>query len=345
MSDGSFARRVTIVGAVAVVAALAVLYMRLLANTFLVLFAGLLFAVLLQGCAKLVRRGLAVPKRAAVLATLLVGFLSLVVLGWWIGPRAADQMMGLPERVASAAENLRASLASTDWGRTAVDRVSSGLQSSASGILGGVMGAFSTVVGAATKILIILFLGLFLAWNPTAYSEPVVRLAPPPTRSRVREVLDAMEDALQSWLAGRLLSMAVVGLLTMTGLFIAGVPLALALGIIAGLLSFVPFVGPLVAAVPAVLVGFGEGPTTALVVALIYGVVQALESYMITPLIEQRVVSLPPAFVLTAQTVMGLLFGVVGVLVATPVALVLVVLVQMIYLEDVLGESVHPAGT
>lgn len=344
MPTDVFVRRVGIAAVLAVLAALTVLYTRLLANTLLVIFAGILFAVLLHGCARVLRGWVPIPRRAAVLATVLLGLLLLAAFGWWMGPRVADQMSGLPGRLAEVVGDLRESLERSGAGRAVIDRFGEGLGATP-GMVGGVMGAFTTVAGAATSAFIILFLGLFVAWNPGIYVRPLLLLLPKEdARSRAREVLDAVVGALESWLAARFASMAVVGSLTVAALLLAGVPMALALGVIAGLLSFVPFVGPITAAVPAALVGLGEGPRTALVVVAIYVAVQAVESNAITPIIEHRVASVPPAAVLAAQTVMGLLFGVVGVLVATPVALTVVVLVQTIYLEDRLGEDVEPAG-
>lgn len=346
MPTDVFVRRVGIAAVVAVAAALTVLYTRLLANTFLVLFAGLLFAVLLHGCARTLHHRLPVPRRAAVLLTLLAGLLLLGALVWWIGPRVADQLSGLPQRLADVVGDVRDSLEQSGVGRTLLDRFGEGLRGAPSGMVGGVMGAFSTVAGGVASVVIIFFLGLFVAWNPGLYIRPLLLLLPEEeARERATEVLVTVVHALESWLAARFASMAIVGLLTVVALLIAGVPLALALGVIAAVLSFVPFVGPILSAVPAVIVGLGEGAETALIVVIIYAAVQAVEGNAITPIIEHRVASVPPAAVLAAQTVMGLLFGMVGVLVATPVALTLVVLVQTVYVEDRLGEDVEPAGS
>jgi predicted PurR-regulated permease PerM len=138
--------------------------------------------------------------------------------------------------------------------------------------------------------------------------------------------------------------MAVVGVLTAIGLWVAGVPLAFVLGLIAALLSFVPYIGPLAAVIPAALVALAEDPTKVIYVFALYGAVQLLESYLITPLIQERAVSIPPAVLIAAQVIMGVLAGAAGVLMATPLAVVLIVLVQMLYLEDVLGDSVSTLG-
>lgn len=336
MTQREYLRRVGIAAAAVVGAALTVLYVRHVVDLLLVLFAGLLLAVAVDACAGLARRRLDVPRRAAVLAIVLGGLAVVGLLGWWTGPRIVDQIALLPRRLATAADELRSTLETTRWGRSLVDRMEGALgPGDLNRMIGGVTGAFSTVVGATTRVLLILFLGLFLAWSPDAYRDPLLRLVPEGSkRARAREVLDTLTRALQNWLVARLESMAVVGLSTVAGLLVAGVPLALALGVIAGLLSFIPFLGPVLAMIPAVLVGLGESTGTALLVVAVYLAVQAVETYLVTPVIQRHEISLPPAFVITAQAVVGLLFGLVGLLVATPLALVAVVLVQMLYLGE-----------
>ena len=138
--------------------------------------------------------------------------------------------------------------------------------------------------------------------------------------------------------------MVVVGGLTALGLWIVGAPLPLALGLIAGLLSFIPLLGPVFGAVPAILVALVESPTLALYVVVVFVVVQVLETYIVTPLIQQRAVSIPPALLLTAQVLLSVLFGVMGMLLATPIAVVAIVLVQMVYIQDVLGDRTTVLG-
>jgi predicted PurR-regulated permease PerM len=138
---------------------------------------------------------------------------------------------------------------------------------------------------------------------------------------------------LQWWFVGRFASMAVTGVLTGIGLWIAGVPMALALGFIAGLLAFVPFVGPIVAAIPGLLVGWVQGPMTALYALIVYVVVQALEGNLITPVIQKKAVAVPPALLISGQLLLGSLFGAWGLLWATPLIVVTMVIVKMLYLD------------
>ena len=144
---------------------------------------------------------------------------------------------------------------------------------------------------------------------------------------------------LRRWLVGQSLLAACVALLTGAGLMLLGAPFAIALGLLAGLMEFVPYIGPFVAAVPAILVGFAEGPQLALKIALLFLVIQMLESYVLAPLIQHKAVYLPPAAILFAQVLMGAIVGALGVAVATPLAAAVMVAVSMLYVEDALGDK------
>ncbi len=133
--------------------------------------------------------------------------------------------------------------------------------------------------------------------------------------------------------------MTVVGILTWAGLMILGIPLAFTLAVIAGLLSFVPNIGPILSALPAVLVGLSVSPIMAVYVIGVYVLVQTVESYLITPFIQQRAVAMPPALLLIVQLIMGVWVGVIGIFLATPLTVALMVAVRMLYIEDVLGDT------
>jgi predicted PurR-regulated permease PerM len=166
-------------------------------------------------------------------------------------------------------------------------------------------------------------------------------LLPPARRSRAHELLSAIGHTLRWWLFGRAVGMTIVGIATTTGLWLLDVPLALVLGLIAAALDFVPYVGPILAAAPGILVALSGGMSHAIYVALLYLAIQLLEGYVLTPLIEQRSVRLPPALTIGAQVLLGVLVGALGVLFATPLTAALVVLIKGLYVEDTLE---HRAG-
>ena len=145
-----------------------------------------------------------------------------------------------------------------------------------------------------------------------------------------------MYCAAGSWVSrcSRFASWLLVGI----GLLLLGAPFAVALALLAGLMEFIPYIGPFVAAVPAILVGFAESPQLALWIALLFLAVQSIESYVLAPLVQHRAVYLPPAVILFAQVLMGVIVGGLGVAVATPLAAAAMVAISMLYVEDVLGE-------
>jgi predicted PurR-regulated permease PerM len=165
---------------------------------------------------------------------------------------------------------------------------------------------------------------------------------PPRRRGRAREVLDELGTTLARWLMGKAVSMLAAGIMTAVGLSLLGIPLALILGIIAGLLDFIPYVGPLMAGVPALLIAFSASPEQALYVALLFGGIQLVQGYLLEPMIDQRTVSLPPALTIAMQVMFGAVFGMAGVALATPLTAVLIVLVVMLYVQDMLGDPVKP---
>jgi predicted PurR-regulated permease PerM len=197
-------------------------------------------------------------------------------------------------------------------------------------------GAFAEGFGLLANLLFILFTALFLAVDPQRYRSSLVQLVPPQGRPRARQVIDQVIDGLKMWLLGRVVSMVLIAIVITIGLHLLGVPLALALGVLTGLFEFIPVVGPLLSAVPAILMGFTVGPMMALYVAVFYLIVQQLEGNVLTPIVQMKTASLPPVLTLTAVVAMGLLFGPLGVLVATPLALVIMILVQELYIHDVL---------
>lgn len=347
MTRPEYARRLLLAGAVAVVAALLVRGIPQLAHLALVLFAGILFAVVIHGFAEFLAARTPIPRKVAGLATVAGIFLTLGVVMWWSGPRMADEFAQLLERIPQIVSDLGDRIQETDWAASLFDRLS-GLQLSPDGqqALGGVTRVFSTMTSAVTSTLVILFVTIFVAWDPSMYLNAVLDLVPEGmARDRLRELLDELGRTLRLWMKARLVSMAIVGALTGAALAIAGIPLAFALALIAGVFAFVPFIGPILAAIPALLIGLGEGTGSAMLVIAIYSGVQLLESYLIDPVLEKALISLPPAFVLAAQVFMGTLFGLMGVFLATPSAVVGVVLVQQLYLRDQLKQDPKPLGT
>jgi predicted PurR-regulated permease PerM len=203
----------------------------------------------------------------------------------------------------------------------------------------------TSFVGGLADLLLIVFGGLFLAAQPGLYRQGFLLLLPPGgSRERVAGTLDASGTALRRWLLGQLVAMLLVFVLTGLGLWAIGVPAALALALLAGLAEFVPLIGPIVAAIPALLIALSDGWQTALWTLLLYLAIQQVESNLIMPVVQHRVVSLPPAVTLFAVVAFGLLFGSLGVLFATPLAVVVFVAVKKLWVRETLGEPTDLPG-
>jgi predicted PurR-regulated permease PerM len=211
-------------------------------------------------------------------------------------------------------------------------------------LIGSMTQALSITVEVGGGFVFIFFVGLYLAASPNDYFGPVLLLLSPEHRPRGREVLAALGQGLGWWLFGRAVTMISLGILTTLALWLFGIPLALVLGFIAGLLLFVPYLGAIAAAIPALLVALMESPAKAFWVAVIYSGVHVFEGYCITPFVQKRAVALPPGLLLSVQLLSASLFGLAGVVFSTPLTVVAIVLVQMLYVQDVLGEKVAVLG-
>jgi predicted PurR-regulated permease PerM len=337
-----FVRRVAIVVGLVALVAISLVVFGLAWTTTLTLFGGMLIGVILDGVAQRIAKWTHAPRTLVVILLLLVMLGATVGAGFWLGPAIADRVAGLSEQVSAAWSDIRTWLAGRPWGESILEDLSTlEVTSVMTPRFGGLL---STTVGSIASLLLVAVFGIYFALDPKSYICGFAQLFHPHQRGRVLELFAAIGRALRSWFVGRFLSMVVVGIGTGIGLWLVGVPLALPLGILAGVLSFVPNVGPILSAVPGVLIGFSIDPKTALWALLVYVGVQVLETYAINPVIQQRVVSMPPALLLAFQILMGLSGGMIGLFMATPMLVTIVVIVQSVYLRDTLGDDVHLIG-
>jgi predicted PurR-regulated permease PerM len=210
------------------------------------------------------------------------------------------------------------------------------------GALGRYLFSFlSSTVAVVGGLLLILFTAIYVGAEPDLYRKGLLHLFPHWARSRADEVLDAIGFTLRRWLVTQLIMMASIGVATAVGLSLLGVKAALALGLIAGLLEFIPMLGPILSAVPGIAMAFLDSPQKALFVALVYWGVQFLEGHILQPLLMKRGVDLPPVVTLVGLSLMAIVFGFLGMLVAVPVIAAVMVTVKMLYVEDVVGDDIQ----
>jgi predicted PurR-regulated permease PerM len=218
------------------------------------------------------------------------------------------------------------------------------LGTEASGFVSRLAGLGMAIFGGLADFFLVIIAGVFIAGNPGVYRDGLVMLFPPSQHERIRTSLDASGEALKLWLVAQLITMAFVAAASAVGLFFLGVPSALALGLIAGLADFVPFVGPVLGALPAILLASTIDGQTALWTVLLFVVIQQIESNLVFPLLGRRVVSLPPALALFAIMAAGVVFGWLGVIFGFPLAVVVFVLVKKLYVRETLGEDTPVPG-
>ena len=341
-------RSVTLLWGVAAAVVVILLVVRVAAEALLLTFAGVLFAAALRGAATWVARRLRIGVGGALALVLAISALASAAVVVWIVPRVDDQVAMLLERLTRSYTELRAQLEASELGRWVLGSVGEVERlASVSRAAGVVMSALG-MLGAA---LFVTAVTIYLASAPRLYTQAVVRLVPPAHRPRAREVLGELARALRRWMYGRIVSMTAVGVTTSLGLWLMGIPLAGTLGVLSGLLGFVPNLGPIASAVPALLIAATVDFNHVLYVGALYLVINIADGYILTPAIEKRAVHLPPAFVIAMQLVFGALFGVLGLTLATPLLACVVVLVHRLYVEDVLegaparklGVLQHPA--
>jgi len=193
---------------------------------------------------------------------------------------------------------------------------------------------FTTTFGLVGSFFVFLFLGIFFAVDSETYRYGILQLVPFKQRETAKDLLDSLTSILRWWLIGMLISMTTIGILTTVGLWILGVPLALTLGLIAAVFTFIPTMGPILSAIPAILVAIINGPWLVLYVILMYILIQSIESYIITPQIQRRTISQPSTLIVIVQLIMGLLTGILGLALATPLLAVISVITKKLYVEE-----------
>jgi predicted PurR-regulated permease PerM len=336
-------KRVLATVAVVAAALLLLLLVWYAVSVVLLVFASVLLAIFFANVSHFVSRHTALAYGWS-LALVTLGLLALGGGGlWFTGAALGQQVDDLLEQVPSALQQLHQRLEQHAWaGRLLAEVPQAGAKiAEQTDVVAKAPRVVSNVFGALAYGVVFVALGLYLAIDPGVYVRGLVRLVPRPRRARVQEVLQEVGATLGHWLVGRIVSMGIVGGITTGGLGLLGVPLAPALGFLAALAEFVPNVGPFLAFVPALLLALTESATRALAVLLLYLGVQGFESYVLTPLVEKRAVALPPALTITAQVLMAVLAGGLGLALATPLAAAALVLVQRLYVEDTLGDALE----
>ena len=309
-----------------------------LADIVLLVFAAVLMACVLRGGADWLAKRIGGPP-GLWLAVILLGLIGGFGLTLWIrGPIIAGQLHDIWVQLRGQVSTIWDRYGSADWLQPVVGRVKGYVEEGTHKIAGMAAGVGTSTLGGLGSLLVMVVTAIFFAIDPTLYIEGTACLMPKSWRARTEEVMRDIGHTLRWWFVGQFLDMCAVGILTAIGLYAIGVKLAFTLALIAALFNFVPYIGALAGAVPAVLVALGQGPQTALYTAILFVAVQTLEGNVIAPLIQKRTVELAPVLTILSQTVLGSLFGPLGLILATPVTAAGVELVKKVYVEDIVGD-------
>jgi predicted PurR-regulated permease PerM len=338
-SEQQFVRRLLIT--VGVVALALVLWQG--RAVLLLIFAAVIVAAVVRAVADPIARWAHLPSKVGLIVAVIALLALFVAASWLFGAEAAAQVRMLMDNLPEAWEKFRQRVSGSVVGGQLRDMLLE-VQPEGSDLLTRTASAMMTLGNALAGVLLAVIGGIYLASEPQFYRAGLLKLIPPARRELIGDALDKSGRALRLWLLGQLISMSIVGVLTGAGLALIGVPSAVALALIAALAEFVPYVGPIVAAVPALLIALNQSNDVALMTLALFVVVQQVEGYVVTPMVQQRIGTLPAAVTLFAIVMAGLLFGAPGIVLAAPLTVVSYVLIKHLYVREALNTPTSIPG-
>jgi predicted PurR-regulated permease PerM len=298
----------------------------------LVVFAGILLGLILRAFADWLAKSVGLGSRFAYFIAVFAILGAIAGTVWVLGPRVVSQAGEIVDTIPRSITRARDSLAKEQWGGYLNSLVERGVDNAD---MTGRLSVFLT--GAADRISLLIIaavIGFFLGLNPDLYLKGVIQFVPESRRMRAREVMRATAYTLRWWLIGQFVPMIVLGAGCFIGLMILGIPLAFTLALFTAIMLFIPYIGSLISLIPASLVALMQGPGKMVEVIVLFLAIHCLEGYLITPLAQKRAVRLPPVITILAQLLMWLIAGLLGLIIATPLAAALLVLTKMLYFHE-----------
>ena len=330
-NQNSFKNKVWIAVGILLLVLLVTYLFTTLLNLLLLVLAGALMSIYFHGCADVLKRKL---KLGSPYALILSVVLNVVVIGlffWFVGDRLNSQLDELSTKLPQTIDNAKSWLSEKPLGQKILDYTTNSLDSGKAGSV--IKTFFSSTFGILSDLYIVILLGMFFTASPEIYRKGIVHLVPTKGKATAEKLWDEIHHVLKNWLKGQIFGFFFIAILTGLGLWLLGMPLVLALALVAGLLNFIPNFGPLIALIPAALLGLMQGPNTALLVVGLFTLIQIIQSTVTQPLIQKKMVSVPPALLVFGQVAMGVIAGFWGVLLATPLVAIVMTLVNRLYVE------------
>ena len=330
--NGDFREKVWMTVGILAFSIIVLLVIKASFGVFLLVLAGAVIAIFFRGISNFIQRKTKWNENVCVAISIVGSLFIITGLFLLIGAKVQTQIIELLETLPKTIDNARVKLNDSSIGAKIVDKLSSKESMKKAQVFAAQF--FQSTFGIFGDIYVILFTGIFFTISPKTYTRGMVQLIPVNGQEKAVQVLDKLGEQLRNWLKGKLFSMFIVFVLTAIGLAIIGIPLWLVLALLAGLISFIPNFGPLLSLVPALLVALMQSPTTAALVVGLYVLIQFIESNFITTLVQKKLLNMPPALIIIAQLIMGALTGGWGLVLATPLTVIVIVLVQELYLKN-----------
>lgn len=331
--EPSFQQKVWLVCAITALFVVLIWFFVVTFNVFLLILAGALIALFFHGFAQLIQRKLHLPHKASLLISIISTFVIFILVFWFMGAKVQEQVTELAKTLPSTITNAKRQLATTSLGQKFLEKTSSDDVYNKGYAF--VSKFFNSTFGVFTDIYIVLFLGLFFTAAPKTYINGFLMLIPQPAKGQAKYTIERIGFTLTKWLKGQIFAMVIIAILKGVALTILNIPMAIALALIAGILNFVPNFGPLISMFPAILIALTQGINKAVVVTIVYLVIQIFEGNVITPSIQQKLIKMPAAIIIIAQLFIGLLSGVWGLILATPIVAILIVVIQETYVKKI----------
>lgn len=344
----SFLKKVLIFVLIALATVLLVLFVGQAINTLLLIFAGILLGIIFRVARDFINQTLHLGHGLS-LALVIITFLAASVgTAYLLAPRIANQASQFYKQVPKTWEMTKEEISRWSWGRELANENPKFVdffedETNGTGedydMTKAILGYLSFSAFIIAALILIFVIAIYIAAEPKLYSEGLVRLFPQRHRKRVVQITEEISLTVQWWLVGQLTSMLILGTLATAGLWLLGVPYPLLLGSFTAIMTFIPNLGPIIAAIPILIVSLTVDVSTAIYTGIFYTILQCIEGYFITPMIHRRAIAVPPVLIITVQFLLYYLIGFLGVLLAMPLMGCMMVLVRRLYIEDILGES------
>ena len=323
---------------VAIVALLVVVILiaRVAFNVLLMVLAGALIAVYFHGLGDLIERKTKLSRRLSMILSVGGSFIFLGTLLWFMGSKMQDQIAVLSDSLPNTITAAKVKMDETQTGRKILTYLSG---DNSEKLFSTAQQFFSTSFGVMGNLYVIILLAIFFTASPSTYKNGIIILVPPKNKPLAITAVDRISTALKGWLKGTMLSMVLITFMIAIGLTVMGIPGAMVLAMFTGMLKLIPNFGSMAAMIPGVLLALTVSTNTAIIVALIYVISQTIVSNIVTPLIQKRMINLPPALTIISQVIMGTLSGALGIILAVPLLAIVIILVDELYVKKIAIEK------